>query len=345
MGETIRKRKLEGELHHDQSDTEMNEKIDVTFEFCDLNPIDYHAIKHLISQLFRIDRSSSSTLEETTKTSPSVALKPSKAPLKPVVEDLDVGELADLILGEQKEWVGCTVKCDEEDCDPYAFASVLDLKFYQQKPSVLGLTRYLSAVLHSSARSSTQAEELLGIFEESLKPQGNGIGLLLSERLINMPVQVIPQLLVQLGNEIKHAQSKNAPGLQFDKVLIPSRVFIVPSGQDQKDEINPTFEPANNHHQQQDSNKKNKLEVNFDKDIGLYHPEDEIISQFASHTIRFSLGKTEENSRSLDTNNEAFGNQQEGILMLISLSKWDEMVKRLQDYIGDPNTHQVHETN
>lgn len=56
---------------------------------------------------------------------------PSKAQLKPVPKDIDVGELTDILLGEQKEWIGGTVKCDDESSDPYAFASVLDMRAYE----------------------------------------------------------------------------------------------------------------------------------------------------------------------------------------------------------------------
>ncbi|KAH9441533.1 hypothetical protein MJO28_002676 [Puccinia striiformis f. sp. tritici] len=328
----IRKRQLEGETEDDRMDTD--EKIEVTFEFCDLNPIDYHAIKHLISQLFRIARPKSST--DLAVQPSTLAVPPSKAPLKPVLEDLDVDELADLVLSDQKEWVGCTVKCDEEDTDPYAFISVLDLKAHQQKPSILTLTNYLSSVLASSSPSSPEANQLLEILKESLQPEGSGIGLVLSERLINIPVYIMPQLLTQLGNEIKHAQSKNAPGFNFDRLLIPSRVFTTPPNIDPSQEVNPSFNSTNNPQKL----KKNKIESDLNQDdsnqIGLYHPEDQIISQFATHTVHFSLPKSKETRKGGDKD-EQFGVDQQGRLMLIELSKWDQMIKSLQEFIGEPD--------
>ncbi|PLW15371.1 hypothetical protein PCANC_00369 [Puccinia coronata f. sp. avenae] len=338
----IKKRQFEGEPPAAQPEEENSqEKIEVTFEFCDLNAIDYHAIKHLTSQLFRIARPKTSTADPrttqpTTTTTPAVVLPPSKAPLKPVLEDLDVGELADLVLSEQKEWVGCTVKCDEEDCDPYAFISVLDLRAYQQKQSVLTLTNYLTSVLAAPTPSSAHAAELLAILQRELRPEGAGIGLVLSERLINIPVYIMPQLFTQLGNEIKHAQSKNAPGFQFDRLLIPSRVFTIPPNRDPGDDVNLSFD-SNNSAQKL---KKHKTEAHLSKedhpdDIGLYHPEDQIISQFASHTIHFSLPQPKGSRKG--GADEEFGVDQQGRLMLIELAKWDQMVDALKQYIGDPD--------
>ncbi|MBW0482237.1 hypothetical protein O181_021952 [Austropuccinia psidii MF-1] len=313
-----RKRKSEGELKNEGSDTDMvDETIDVTFEFCDLSPIDYHALKHLISQLFRLASPQVCTLPPTSN---QRIVPPSKAPLQAVLDNIDVGELADLLLGPQKEWVGCSVKCGEDDSDPYAFASVIDLRANQEKPSVAALTSYLLSTLTASGSASSQSLELHAILTESLKPQGKGVGLVLSERLINMPVQVIPPLLTQFGNEIKHAQSQKAPGFDFTWLLIPSRVFLMRCDEDQTEEINPTFCPALSDSKQK-SKKTKKSTSNQIGELGLYHPEDELISQFASHTVHFPLPKLEKTDTS--KNSEEFGIEQQGRLMLIELSQWD----------------------
>lgn len=77
----------------------------------------------------------------------------------------------------------------------------------QAKPSVSALTSYLLSCIASNTTCS-ESQDLINILNAALKPDGKGVGLLLSERLINMPVQVMPQLLSQVGSEIKHAQSK-----------------------------------------------------------------------------------------------------------------------------------------
>ncbi|CAH7686939.1 p21-C-terminal region-binding protein-domain-containing protein [Phakopsora pachyrhizi] len=343
----------EPDRNHD-SDTEMiDETIDVTFEFFDLNPIDYHALKHLVSQLFRVD----SPADED-RTDRNQSLKPSKAPLKVVPEDIDLGELVDILLGEQKEWVGVTVKCDGEQNDPYGFVSVLDLKAYQDKASISSLTSYLFSCIDKS--DSSQAPDLVQTLKQSLLPTGKGVGLLLSERLINMPVQVMPQLLAQVGNEIKHAQSKNASGFKFDKLLIPSRVFSIPNlSADDKAaaDLNPTFDPNQKSRLNSKSDDKScgpgSKKLKKDKDpvepfggnlmedeYDLYHPEDLIISQFSSHTIHFdffkpsnSAGTTTKQKPTSDLVNMK-GFDQRGRLMLIDLNKWDLMIDCLNGFIS-----------
>ncbi|KAG0146405.1 hypothetical protein CROQUDRAFT_133143 [Cronartium quercuum f. sp. fusiforme G11] len=327
-----KKRKKEGK-EDEGSDTEItDETIDVTFEFCDLNPIDYHALKHLISQLLCINAPNSSV--EPVSTNQSTPILPSKAQLKPVPKDIDVGELTDILLSEQKEWIGGTVKCDDESSDPYAFASVLDMRAYQAKPSVSSLTSYLLSSLASNT-SCTESQDLLATLNKSLKADGKGVGLLLSERLINMPVQVMPQLLSQIGSEIRHAQSKNAPGFAYDKLLIPSRVFFTPAESQEADQINPSFDPIEPPEQQNLKVKKNKLDKSSEGvERCLYHPEDHIISQFASHTVHFNLPVNEGETATKTADVPAFGVKQEGRLMLIDLSKWDQMILNLMTYIG-----------
>ncbi|EGG12237.1 uncharacterized protein MELLADRAFT_89292 [Melampsora larici-populina 98AG31] len=330
MARSDNKRKNDGKRDED-SDTEMvDETIDVTFEFCDLNPIDYHALKHLISQLFCINSSISSEAEQTTP------ILPSKAQLKPVPKDIDIGELTDILLGDQKEWVGGTVKCDDESSDPYSFASVLDLRAHQSKSSVSALTSYLMSSIASN-KSCAVSQDLMKTIEKDLKPEGKGVGLLLSERLINMPVQVMPQLLAQIGNEIKHAQSKNAPGFNYSQLLVPSRVFFPPQESQDAEQANATFERVETSDSKQNKPKKKKMDKMVEEDENercLYHPEDHIISQFASHTVHFTLPTDEGKTQTKNSDAPDFGVKQEGRLMLIDLSKWDQMILSLMTYIG-----------
>ncbi|KAH9823259.1 p21-C-terminal region-binding protein-domain-containing protein [Melampsora americana] len=330
MTRSDNKRKKDGKRDED-SDTEMvDETIDVTFEFCDLNPNDYHALKHLISQLFCINSSTSSEVEQTTP------ILPSKAQVKPVPKDIDIGELTDILLGDQKEWVGGTVKCDDESSDPYSFASVLDLRAHQSKPSISTLTSYLMSSIASN-KSCAVSQDLFETMKKDLKPEGKGIGLLLSERLINMPVQVMPQLLSQIGNEIKHAQSQNAPGFNYSQLLIPSRVFFPPEESQDVEQANPTFERVETSDSKKNKPKKTRMDKILDENENercLYHPEDQIISQFATHTVHFTLPTDECKTRGISSDAPEFGVKQEGRLMLIDLSKWDQMVLNLMTYIG-----------
>lgn len=74
--------------------------LDVSFDFFDPQPHDYHSIKLLLSQLMSHD-----------------------------AKDLDMGGVADLVL-EQK-LVGSTVKTDGAEGDPYAVLTVLNLNVHK----------------------------------------------------------------------------------------------------------------------------------------------------------------------------------------------------------------------
>lgn len=74
--------------------------LDVSFDFFDPQPHDYHSLKLLLSQLLSHDAAS-----------------------------LDMGAVADLVL-EQK-LVGSTVKTDGNEGDPYAILTVLNLNVHQ----------------------------------------------------------------------------------------------------------------------------------------------------------------------------------------------------------------------
>lgn len=74
--------------------------LDVDFEFFDPQPIDYHSIKLLLSQLFSHD-----------------------APL------LDLGAVTNIVLDQKL--VGSTVKTDGAGGDPYAILTILNLNVHK----------------------------------------------------------------------------------------------------------------------------------------------------------------------------------------------------------------------
>ena len=71
--------------------------------------------------------------------------------------------------------------------------------FPKEHPSIKSLTEYLL--------SKTNPDPALrAILEETLAPSSNNhVGLIFSERLVNMPVQIIPPMYRMLADEIKWA--------------------------------------------------------------------------------------------------------------------------------------------
>lgn len=74
--------------------------LDVSFDFFDPQPHDYHSIKLLLSQLMSHDAHS-----------------------------LDMGAVTDLVL--QQKLVGSTIKTDGNEGDPYAVLTVLNLNVHK----------------------------------------------------------------------------------------------------------------------------------------------------------------------------------------------------------------------
>lgn len=183
--------------------------LDVSFSFFDPQPQDYHSIKLLLSQLFQGDASV-----------------------------LDLGGVTDLVL-EQK-LVGSTVKTDsgegESDDqasqgDPYAVLTVLNLNvhkvsvprdvsshsvhsssrfpFRQDKPCISQLVKYLLSKIPSTSplhsKLSTLVANPAASASDSTASNPRHVGLVLNERLVNMPVQVVPPMFKMLEEELQWA--------------------------------------------------------------------------------------------------------------------------------------------
>lgn len=132
-------------------------------------------------------------------------------------EGLSTHALADLVLSQPD--VGTTIKTDGEESDPYAFLSVLNIgvhsvsicclffffKFllssklcFQANVSIKSLVEYILA----KSKADHAFHESLST---ALHDPASQVGLVLCERLINMPVPVIPPMYRMLVDEIKDA--------------------------------------------------------------------------------------------------------------------------------------------
>jgi len=158
--------------------------VDVDFEFFDPNPkVDYIALKRLLQQLFHAD----------------AAL-------------FQLHELADLVLSQPL--IGTTIKTDGIESDPLAFLTVLNLHVHkviilwtcgslltelvQDHPSVRALVHYLLEKVSPDAAFTSTLQSLL-------RNEGSHVGLVIGERVYNMPPQVMPPMYRMLQDEISWA--------------------------------------------------------------------------------------------------------------------------------------------
>merc|ERR1712083_710811 len=143
-------------------------------------------------------------------------------------EDVSLGELAQYVLKQRS--VGSVVtqspsdSTDDEDDDElggtdgevFGLATIIRLK-----GSDIGdmIVRHMSKSVSTTDRRG-QLSNLLTALESD-------VGLIISERIINMPPQIAVPLYQTLANEVKKARTKNLP-FNFTHYAIISKVLVAP---------------------------------------------------------------------------------------------------------------------
>ncbi|KAM0791991.1 hypothetical protein ACM66B_007103 [Microbotryomycetes sp. NB124-2] len=285
--------------------------IDVDFEFFDPQPQDYHSIKLLLTQLLSGD-----------------------------AVQVDVGSIADLLV-EQK-LVGTTVKTDGgNESDPYAVLSVVNLNVHKDRAGIKDLISYLLSKTTSNKALHDKLSNLLSTSAtESSADQPRHVGLVLSERLVNMPAQIVPPMYKMLGEELQWAREEGEP-YHFSHLLFLSRVFLASMSELEEDPNAALMagdddgESGTKAKKKQGGKKAKKGQhvQSSQKDVEqtwMYHPEDEVVSRFAEHHHVFAY--THANKQSA-TEQEAFGVMTKGQLMLVPWSKYDQVVEGMQEYL------------
>ncbi|KAJ4352416.1 Mss4p nuclear export [Didymosphaeria variabile] len=173
---------------NDDSDSDEDmDTLDVDFEWFDPNPaVDFHGLKTLLRQLLDVDN-----------------------------QLFNLSELADLILSQPL--LGSTVKCDGTESDPFSFLTVLNLETHKDKQVIADLTAYLTR--HSTTPSLAPLQTLL------TAPSTSQIGLILTERFINMPHEIVAPSYKMLQEEIQWALDEKEP-YAFTHYLVLSKAYM-----------------------------------------------------------------------------------------------------------------------
>ncbi|CEQ38600.1 SPOSA6832_00045, partial [Sporobolomyces salmonicolor] len=320
--------------------------LDVSFSFFDPQPQDYHSIKLLLSQLLQGD-----------------------------AQALDLGGVTDVVL-EQK-LVGSTVKTDggegddkASEGDPYAVLTVLNLNIHKDHPPISSLVAYLVSKLPPSSPFRTELESLLAIpVADSSAATPRHVGLVLNERLVNMPVQVVPPMFRMLEEELQWARedaslafpfllpslsmqhlltlkgvrprgrSQNEP-YHFSHLLFLSRVFRSSSSSFDEDPNAALEASAPSQDGKKKGGKKKKKTGQHvgqkDKDEELtwmYHAEDEWIQKFAAHQHVFAYTHSKRSDEA-SSGEDQFGVDTRGQMMLVPWDRFGEMVEGLEGFVG-----------
>jgi len=257
--------------------------VNVEFEWFNFKPdIDFHGIKSLLRQLLDVDH-----------------------------QLFDLSALADLILSQPT--VGSTVKVDGEDTDAYAFLTILNLQEYKDKEIIKSLAAYIL----EKSKSNPELSQLGAVLS---KPDSQ-VGLILAERLINVPSEVSPPMYTMLIDEIEAAVEDKEP-YDFSHYLIISKTYReIASSLDQEDAPR---------------SKKSKAGKGT-KETFYFHPEDEVLQKHA--LLSGSYEYTKDEGEGMADSKRAFqelGIKAQGSMLLIEAQKFAGAVKAIGEYLSPP---------
>ncbi|KAL8804977.1 MAG: hypothetical protein Q9223_006496 [Gallowayella weberi] len=275
----------------DQDDEDEYNEVRQEFEFFDPQPAaDLEGITRLLRQLFDSD-------------APSFHL----------------GAIADLILSQPT--LGSTIKTDGHQSDPHAFLTVLNLKEHKDLPVIKQLIGYLGT-------QAATTPELLPLNHVLDPSSGNEVGLILTERLINIATELVPPMYDMLLEEVSWAIDDKEL-YTFTHYLIMSRTYLaVPS----------TFNQRTNR-----PNKKSKPNAKEGIEEGhsmyYFHPEDEVLQRHATlHGSFEHLKQPSEGASDAKSTFHDFGIKTRGHLILIEAARFEAAVKNLQSEFQDTST-------
>ncbi|KAL1389695.1 p21-C-terminal region-binding protein-domain-containing protein [Phyllosticta capitalensis] len=267
----------------DSSDEEM-EMLDVDFEWFDPNPdVDFHGFKTLLRQLLDID-----------------------------YQLFNLSELADMILAQPH--LGSTVKVDGTESDPYAFLTVLNMQQHKDKQVIKDLAQYFVQKA-ASEPSLSQLPSLLSPDNSSAQ-----VGLVLTERFINMPSEIVPPLYKMLLDEMQWAIDAKEP-YNFTHYLILSKTYAEVESKLDMEESRP----------------KKKTKNDGSSETFFFHPEDEILHKHALAHANFEYTKqADEGASDAKRAFQEMGIKPQGHLILIDGKKLADAVQAVQQAIGGP---------
>lgn len=251
--------------------------INVDFELFNYDKdIDFHGVKTLLRQLFDAD-----------------------------AQLFDLSGLSDMII--EQNTIGSTCKVDDKANDAYAFLTVLNAWEHREKKPVAQLIEYLSD-------KAVKASSDLSVLPELFKGAGNAqVGIVLAERLINMPAEVIPPMWNMMIEEIADAVDDKEP-YEFTHYLVVSRGYVeVESSLDQEEQ--------------------KRKRTRDEKSLQYFHPEDEEMRKHALGSGTYSFTKEGDSADSKRAFQE-LGVKSQGFMMLIETGKFKKAVKAIADYIG-----------
>ncbi|KAM4635886.1 BRCA2 and CDKN1A-interacting protein [Discoglossus pictus] len=189
------------DIEDDDSEQEeaINQEVNVDFEAHTISDLDHDGIKKLLKQLF-------------------------------LKAHVSISELADLLI--QQNHIGSVIKQaesqeDSEDDDDdnedhvFGFISLLNLTERKGTPCAEQIIELLLSHCEKNCGQSTVEQ-----FDKVLNDNSKPVGLLLSERFINVPAQIALPMHQQLQKELLEAQQTNKPCGKCYYYILISKTFV-----------------------------------------------------------------------------------------------------------------------
>ncbi|KAI9082327.1 hypothetical protein K1719_035750 [Acacia pycnantha] len=258
----------------ESSDEEFEEGvIQADFSFFDPKPGDFHGVKNLL-QTYMGDK------------------------------QWDLSGFVDLILGQTT--VGTVVKVeDDEDEGLFAVVTTLNLSRYREQKCIVELKDFLLKVCKEKG-TSHQLKLILG-------EQAHGVGLLVSQRVVNLPLQLLPHLYDALFDEVSWAIEDEPTedlrnSFKFTRYIIYSKIYK---------------------HKNAEQNRK--LDNDDDDDAIIYiKPEDELFHKLSSWFFCFPLQTSQPETRELKNCRSM------GLVMAVEADKIPTFRQELHSLISEP---------
>ncbi|KAG1180051.1 hypothetical protein G6F70_000767 [Rhizopus microsporus] len=271
-----RSHKQTEEEEEQDSDDGLQEVVDVDFDFYNPDEIDFHALKKLLTQLFSSD-----------------------------AELINLSDLADILIEENH--VGTTVKVDDQKSDPYAILSVINLQQQKDKEGIQQLCSYL---LNKCPKKNGPLHQAVS---EILNHKQ--VGWVVSERFINMPVEIMPPMYAMLQEETKKAVQQNEP-YSFEWYMFISKTYR---------EVASSIDDEEEEGEKAGSSKKPVNNETF-----YFQSEDEIIANYAEYQFDYTFTNSEK-EQAADSRRafSDFGIQPARRLLFVHQSKFDDLVAEI----------------
>ncbi|KAH8929088.1 hypothetical protein BT69DRAFT_1276629 [Atractiella rhizophila] len=311
----------------DEEQVAEGETVDVSFTFTQPHTLDFQSIKHLLTQLLA-DTISDESFPYNELADLIIAQKDVGNFVRVADSEEDDGEGEG---GKEEEAEDDAKEAEKEEepypGDAYGFLTLLDLDEHGTKPAL----QTLLTTLASSCPHSNPLHQIL-----SSPPSSTA--LILGERVVNMPLDLVPHLYRLLAQDLLSGNKKYKSYIFLSRVFVPTNDHELSftgtstnnEGEDNKNEgeMPPKKKKKKS---KSNSNSGGRGDVVKDEDMFPYHPETVFVASLASSSFTTPVKlapKHEDGLASIPGVENALR------VMCVPGEKWEELVEGVGGFMS-----------